>query len=37
MVNALFGSKAFLQATLSVVGRDSGARVLIPIKVTKVN
>lgn len=36
-VNTLFGSKTELQATLTVVGRDSGARVLIPITVTKVN
>ena len=36
-VNSLFGTKASLQATITVVGRDSGARVLIPITVTKVN
>ena len=36
-VNTLFGSKTELQATLTVVGRDSGARVLIPITVNKVN
>ncbi len=36
-VNALFGTKTQLQATLTVVGRDSGARVLIPITVNKVN
>ena len=36
-VNSLFGSKNSLQATITVVGRDSGARVLIPITVTKVN
>ena len=36
-VNSLFGSKSSLQATITVVGRDSGARVLIPITVTKVN
>ena len=36
-VNSLFGSKTSLQATITVVGRDSGARVLIPITVTKVN
>ena len=36
-VNSLFGSKTQLQATITVVGRDSGARVLIPITVTKVN
>ena len=36
-VNSLFGTKTKLQATITVVGRDSGARVLIPITVTKVN
>ena len=36
-VNTLFGSKTSLQATITIVGRDSGARVLIPITVTKVN
>ena len=36
-VNSLFGSKTQLQATLVVVGRDSGARVVIPITVNKVN
>ena len=36
-VNSLFGSKNSLQATITVVGRDSGARVLIPVTVTKVN
>ena len=36
-VNSLFGTKNSLQATITVVGRDSGARVLIPITVTKVN
>ena len=36
-VNSLFGSKSSLQATITVVGRDSGARVLLPITVTKVN
>ena len=36
-VNSLFGTKASLQATITIVGRDSGARVLIPITVTKVN
>ena len=34
-VNTLFGSNTFLQATLTVVGRDSGARITIPITVTK--
>ena len=34
-VNTLFGSNTQLQATLTVVGRDSGARITIPIIVTK--
>ena len=34
-VNTLFGSKNQLQATLTVVGRDSGARLTIPVTVTK--
>jgi len=32
-VNTLFGSNRVLQATLTVVGRDSGARVQIPVSV----
>lgn len=36
-VNTLFGSNNALYATLTVVGRDSGARVSIPITVTKVS
>ena len=36
-VNTLFGSKNQLQATLTVVGRDSGARLTIPVTVTKVS
>ena len=36
-VNTLFGSNTALYATLTVVGRDSGARVNIPITVTKVS
>ena len=35
-VNALFGSKSALQATLTIIGRDSGARVMIPITINKV-
>jgi len=35
-VNTLFGSNNKLQATLTVVGRDSGARLTIPVTVTKV-
>jgi hypothetical protein len=34
-VNTLFGSNNILQATLTVVGRDSGARVTIPVTITK--
>jgi hypothetical protein len=36
-VNTLFGSNNALYATLTVVGRDSGARVSIPITVTQVS
>jgi len=35
-VNNLFGTQTQLNATLTVEGRDSGARVTIPITVTKV-
>lgn len=34
--NTLFGSNTSLFATLTVVGRDSGARVQIPIEITKI-
>lgn len=34
-VNTLFGSNNTLSATLQVVGRDSGARLQIPVTVTK--
>ena len=34
-VNTLFGSNTALTATLQVVGRDSGARLQIPVTVTK--
>jgi hypothetical protein len=34
-VNTLFGSNTALSATLQVVGRDSGARLQIPVTVTK--
>ena len=34
-VNTLFGTNSTLQATLTVVGRDSGARLTIPVTVTK--
>ena len=36
-VNTLFGSNTALTATLQVVGRDSGARLQIPVTVTKNN
>jgi hypothetical protein len=36
-VNTLFGSNTSLYATLTVEGRDSGARLTIPITVTKVS
>ena len=36
-INTLFGANSQLQATLIVVGRDSGARVTIPVTVTKVS
>jgi len=36
-VNTLFGSNTQLQATLTVVGRDSGVRITIPVTVTKVS
>jgi len=36
-VNTLFGSNTQLQATLTVEGRDSGARLTIPVTVTKVS
>ena len=34
-VNTLFGSGKILQATLTVVGRDSGARLQIPVQVKR--
>ena len=35
-VNTLFGSQTQLQATLTIEGRDSGARLTVPVTVTKV-
>ena len=35
-VNSLFGSQSTLYTTLTVIGRDSGARISVPIVVTKV-
>lgn len=34
-INTLFGTNTQLNTTLTIVGRDSGARVTIPVKVTK--
>jgi len=36
-VNTLFGSNSQLNATITFVGRDSGARLQVPITVTKVS
>lgn len=34
-VNTLFGSNTILYTTLTIIGRDSGARVSVPVKITK--
>jgi hypothetical protein len=36
-VNTLFGSNTQLQTTLVIVGRDSGARITIPVKIKRQN
>jgi len=36
-VNTLFGTNKILYTTLTVIGRDSGARIQIPVQVTYVN
>lgn len=36
-INTLFGANTQLQATLTVEGRDSGARLTIPVTVTKIS
>ena len=36
-INTLFGSNTQLSATLTVEGRDSGARITIPVTVTKIS
>jgi hypothetical protein len=36
-INTLFGGNTALTATLQIVGRDSGARVSIPVTINKVN
>ena len=34
-VNTLFGSNTQLNTTLQLIGRDSGARISIPVTITK--
>ena len=36
-INTLFGSNNALYATLTIIGRDSGARAQIPVTITKVS
>ncbi len=36
-VNTLFGNNVELNTSLQIVGRDSGARITIPVKITKTN
>jgi hypothetical protein len=36
-LNTLFGNKTALYTTLTVIGRDSGARITIPVTITKVS
>ena len=36
-VNTLFGTNTELQTTLQIIGRDSGARITIPVTIIKVN
>lgn len=36
-VNTLFGTRTQLQTTVTLVGRDSGARITIPVTIQKVN
>jgi len=36
-VNTLFSSNTALYATLTVIGRDSGARLTIPVQITKIS
>jgi len=36
-VNTLFGNRTRLQTTITVIGRDSGARITIPVTITKTN
>lgn len=36
-VNTLFGSRTQLQTTVTVIGRDSGARITVPVTITRSN
>jgi len=36
-VNTLFGTNTELNTTLTLIGRDSGARITVPVKITKTN
>jgi hypothetical protein len=36
-INTLFGDRDRLQTTITVIGRDSGARITIPVTIIKVN
>jgi hypothetical protein len=36
-VNTLFGTSTQLDTSLQIVGRDSGARITVPVKITKTN
>ena len=36
-INTLFAGQVSLQTTLTVIGRDSGARVTVPLTIVKVN
>ena len=35
-VNTLYGSQSQLKTTLTIVGIDSGARIVIPVTITKI-
>ena len=36
-INTLFGTRTQLQTTITVIGRDSGARLTLPVTITKTN
>jgi len=36
-INTLFGTNTSLYTTLTIIGRDSGARISVPVQITKVN